>query len=161
MRAFWRNYNLSIVLFALFMTSWVLQGVAQWFEMANEAQAHGEASTLAEWVPAFLAATFEDWQSEFLQLLTFVVLTSFLIHKGSHESKDSDDELKATLGRIEERLKRLERGEAWPRVTNGRATNGHGTSGHGTNGHAGPAHSETEARERVPAAAAYSAPNRP
>jgi hypothetical protein len=33
--------------------------------------------------------------------------------------------MKATLGRIEERLKRLERGEAWPRVTNGRAHNGH------------------------------------
>ena len=62
MRTFWRNYNLSIVLFALFMTSWVLQGVAQWFEMANEARAHGEPSTLAEWVPAFLAATFVNWQ---------------------------------------------------------------------------------------------------
>jgi hypothetical protein len=53
-------------------------------------------------------ATFENWQSEFLQLLTFVVLTTFLIHKGSHESKDTDDEMMAALERIESRLKNLE-----------------------------------------------------
>jgi hypothetical protein len=53
-------------------------------------------------------ATFENWQSEFLQLLAFVVLTSFLIHRGSHESKDGDDELRATLDRVEARLARIE-----------------------------------------------------
>ena len=46
----------------------------------------------------------ENWQSEFLQLLTFVVLTSFLVHKGSHESKDGDEEIRATLERIERKL---------------------------------------------------------
>jgi hypothetical protein len=50
----------------------------------------------------------ENWQSEFLQLLTFVVVTTFLIHKGSHESKDTDDEMMAMLKRIEARLKALE-----------------------------------------------------
>ncbi len=104
----WRDYNLSIVLLALFVTSWIGQGIAQWFEMANQAQAHGEASTLSGFVPAFLAATFENWQSEFLQLLTFVVLTAFLVHKGSHESKDSDDKVNEALDRIEQRLERLE-----------------------------------------------------
>jgi hypothetical protein len=36
----------------------------------------------------FGEATFENWQSEFLQLLAFVVFTSFLIFKGSPESRD-------------------------------------------------------------------------
>lgn len=54
-------------------------------------------------------ATFENWQSEFLQLLSFVVLTSFLIHKGSHESKDGDEELKQLVIGLHERLDRLER----------------------------------------------------
>lgn len=49
----------------------------------------------------------ENWQSEFLQLLTFVVLTAFFIHRGSHESRDSDDEMKAMLQRIEQRLATL------------------------------------------------------
>ena len=47
----------------------------------------------------------ENWQSEFLQLLTFVVLTTFLIHRGSHESRDSNEGL---LLRIEDRLARIE-----------------------------------------------------
>ncbi len=53
-------------------------------------------------------ATFENWQSEFLQLLTMAVLTSFLIYKGSAESRDSDDEMQETLARIERRLDELD-----------------------------------------------------
>ena len=106
----WRDYNLSIVLFAMFLASWVLQGVTQWFEMANEAQAHGQAASMAEFLPAFLSATFENWQSEFLQLFTMVVLTAYLIHKGSHESKDTDDKVNEALARIERRLERIEHG---------------------------------------------------
>jgi hypothetical protein len=123
MRALWRNYNLSIVLFALFMASWILQGVAQWFEVAHDARAHGQASSFTDFWPVFLSATFENWQSEFLQLLSFVVLTSFLIHKGSHESKDADEEMQATLGRIETRLRRLERGVVWTRIATGGSGN--------------------------------------
>ena len=40
-------------------------------------------------------------------MLTMVVLTSFLISKGSAESKDSDDELKETLARLERRLEEM------------------------------------------------------
>jgi len=49
----------------------------------------------------------ENWQSEFLQLLTFVVLTAVLIHRGSHESKDGDDEMRATLARVEHQVTEL------------------------------------------------------
>jgi hypothetical protein len=38
----------------------------------------------------FLEVTMENWESEFLQLFTFVVLTSFLFQRGSAESKDPD-----------------------------------------------------------------------
>jgi hypothetical protein len=114
----WRDYNLSIVLLALFVASWIGQAVFQWFEMANEAQAHGQASSLAEYLPAFFSATFENWQSEFLQLFTMVVLTSFLIHRGSHESKDQDEKVDQTLSRIEQRLERLEQAQR-PRENDG------------------------------------------
>ena len=59
-------------------------------------------------MPAFLSATFENWQSEFLQLFTMVVLTAYLIHKGSHESKDTDERVDEVLARIERRLERIE-----------------------------------------------------
>jgi hypothetical protein len=118
MRHLWRSYNLSIVLLVLFLASWTGQAVFQWFEMANEAQAHGQASTLAEFIPAFFSATFENWQSEFLQLFTMVVLTAFLIHKGSHESKDQDEKVDQALARIEQRLERIEQAQGSPTCSN-------------------------------------------
>jgi hypothetical protein len=119
MKMVWRNYNLSIVLMGLFLASWIGQAVFQWFEVANEAQAHGEASTLAEFIPAFFSATFENWQSEFLQLFTMVVLTAYLIHRGSHESKDQDEKVDQTLARIERRLERIEQAQGHSARANG------------------------------------------
>jgi hypothetical protein len=109
----WKNYNLSIVLAFLFLVSWAIQTWTGWIHFAAEQQEHGQA---AEWfgssgyVWSWAEATFENWQSEFLQLFTFVVLTTYLIHKGSHESKDSDEEMMALLKRVDERVQRLEQG---------------------------------------------------
>lgn len=91
----------------LFLFSWAAQGYFQWADFSNEAKEHNQSPKVVEFTPAFLSSTFENWQSEFLQLLTFVVLTSFLIHKGSHESKDSDDEMKRQLNRIERKLTKV------------------------------------------------------
>ncbi len=104
MRNFLRNYSLSTVLFLLFIGAWIGQFVFQVTEVANEAMQHGQAFQWSEFWPQFGSATLENWQSEFLQLFTMVVLTSFLIHKGSAESKDSDEEMLAALKRIENRL---------------------------------------------------------
>jgi hypothetical protein len=43
----------------------------------------------------------------FLRLLTFVVVTTYLIHRGSHESKDTDDQVQQALDRIERRLEQV------------------------------------------------------
>ncbi len=93
MRNFWRSYNLSIVLAALFILAWVGQTYAGWVQYAAEQEAHHQAARVfgaQGYVYPWMEATFENWQSEWLQLLSFVILTAFLIHKGSHESKDSD-----------------------------------------------------------------------
>jgi hypothetical protein len=55
----------------------------------------------------FLAATFENGQSEFLQLLAMVALTSLLIHRGSADSKDSNDRIEAKLDAVQKRLDQL------------------------------------------------------
>ena len=36
---------------------------------------------------SFVEAVFENWESEFLQMAAYVVLTIFLLQKGSSESK--------------------------------------------------------------------------
>ncbi len=102
------NYGLGIVLGLLFLLSWAGQFIAQLIETGDEARQHGQSFSRSEFWPKFFQATFENWQSEFLQLLTFVVLTTFLIHRGSAESRDTDDEIQAALARIEERLDQLQ-----------------------------------------------------
>lgn len=114
MKHLWRNYNLSIVLVVLFVFSWVAQTLTGWQEFASEQAQHGQSAQVFGadgYVWSWGKATFENWQSEFLQLLTMVVLTSFLIHKGSAESRDSQDEMQRSLDRIEKHLKELNSSE--------------------------------------------------
>ena len=108
MKRIWRNYSLSITLGCLFLLAWMGQLVTQWFTWANEQQEHNQPLVVGDFLWQFWTSTLENWQSEFLQLLTFVVLTTFLIHRNSHESRDSDDEMQRSLNRIEKRLKALE-----------------------------------------------------
>lgn len=106
MKKLWKNYNLSIVLTILFVASLLAQAVFQWTHVLSEAEMHGQQVTFNDFLPQFLSSMFENWQSEFLQLLTFVILTSFLVHKGSHESKDSDEKMERQLDRIEKLLEK-------------------------------------------------------
>ena len=107
MKNVWKNYNLSIVLFMLFVVSWIGQTYVGWVEFVSEQREHGQtAQWLGEsgYVWVWAKATLENWQSEFLQLFCMVVFTAFLIHKGSAESKDSNDRMEQMLQRIERRL---------------------------------------------------------
>jgi hypothetical protein len=52
----------------------------------------------------FGQSTFENWQSEFLQLFSFVVFSAVLIHHGSAEPKDGTDRTEEAVKRIESRL---------------------------------------------------------
>ncbi|MDQ3880054.1 MAG: hypothetical protein M3295_03105 [Chloroflexota bacterium] len=110
MTRLWRDYGLSIALAALFLVSWGLQTWMGWVEFVAEqeqhdqqAQAFGDDGYFWNWGES----TFENWQSEFLQVFTFVVLTTFLVHKKSHESPDTDYDTEAALRRIEAQLQDL------------------------------------------------------
>jgi hypothetical protein len=105
------DYGLSIVLTILFLVSWAIQSVAGWAKFAAEERQHGQTPEMSGYMSHWLEATFENWQSEFLQLLTFVILTAIFIHKGSHESKDEDVKVEEQLNRIEEKLDRLEKAQ--------------------------------------------------
>jgi hypothetical protein len=110
---FLRDYSLGVVLAVLFFVSWILQSVTGWVEFVAEQQAHGETAQLfgpSGYFWGWMQATFENWQSEFLQLFTMVLLTAFLIHKGSSESKDSSDEMMLELTQIRRELIDLKQG---------------------------------------------------
>ena len=110
-KRWWRDYNLSVVLGLLFVTTWIGQLITQWFTFAGEQQEHNQPLQIGQFLWEFWQSTLENWQSEFLQLFSFVVLASLFIHKGSAESKDSDEQMQQSLDRIEKRLKALEGGE--------------------------------------------------
>jgi succinate dehydrogenase hydrophobic anchor subunit len=103
-RRVWPNFALSIVLLALFAVSWLTHGLTQWEQFKNEQRAHGEPVHLEDYVVDFAESTLENWQSEFLQLFSFVVLAAVFIHRGSGESKDSDDRMEEMLKEIKQKL---------------------------------------------------------
>lgn len=111
-RGWVHDHLLTLVLAALFMLSWAGQAISQLVEVADRAQQHGQQFSFAEYWPAFASATLENWQSEFLQLFTFVLLTAHLIHRNSAESPDGDDELKGMLAELLERTEHLKSEEA-------------------------------------------------
>ena len=77
----------NIGLFVVFFGGMVLSGASTY---SDEQMAHGEpAVTVLQYLGTgnFLEATFENWESEFLQMGMYVILTVFLFQKGSSESK--------------------------------------------------------------------------
>jgi hypothetical protein len=87
-----RNHGLSIALFGLFFLSQValsIVGQQQYNqEQANRGQSpvsYLEYATSA----AFLEATMENWESEFLQMFAYILLTVSLFQKGSASPRNS------------------------------------------------------------------------
>ena len=103
-RSLWREFGLSFALMILFFLSWIGQLISQWQVFTDEQAEHGEEAEVGDFVAQFAQSTLENWQSEFLQLFTFVALAALYIHKGSAESKDGTEKLEASLRRIEENL---------------------------------------------------------
>ncbi len=94
MRKIIRENGLSIVLtvfFLLFLAGQALTGLYHYNEEQKE---HGQPTAdLSTYLGSshFLEATMENWESEFLQMFAFVVLTACLYQKGSAESKSLDE----------------------------------------------------------------------
>jgi hypothetical protein len=91
MKAVWRDNGLSIVLVAMFVLAIAGQSIVGHRDYNSEQREHGR-STVAytAYISSheFLEATMENWESEFLQMATYVLLTAVLYQKGSAESKD-------------------------------------------------------------------------
>ncbi|MBA2355389.1 MAG: hypothetical protein H0V80_12055 [Acidobacteria bacterium] len=81
---------LTLVMLGLFMVSLFGQVLTGWHEHNNDLLDHGHAAIALSGYFAtghLWEAIFENWESEFLQMGAFVVLTAFLVQKGSPESR--------------------------------------------------------------------------
>jgi hypothetical protein len=82
--------GLSLVAFGLFLFSFIGQITAGHRFYNEEQRAHAEAPIgIGDYLQsgAFIEATAENWESEFLQMALFVLLTAVLYQRGSSESK--------------------------------------------------------------------------
>jgi hypothetical protein len=89
-----RKNGLSIALFGLFFLFQIGLSIVGQRQYNQERQNHGQAPlSYFEYVTSagFLEATMENWESEFLQMFAYVLLTVSLFQKGSSESKKLDE----------------------------------------------------------------------
>lgn len=94
MRRFAFENGLSLFFGAIFLVTIVAQSLAGQRNFNEEQRLHGEAE--ASWLdyvlsPDFGGAVLENWQSEFLQFTLFILVTVWLVQKGSNESKRLED----------------------------------------------------------------------
>jgi len=92
-----RKYAYAWLTVAFFAVSFVLHWYFGWRSYVDEAAAHGEAAERAAYLNEMMRETFENWQSEFLQLLWQVVGLAYFLYVGSPSSKENDDRLEAKV----------------------------------------------------------------
>ncbi len=91
MRSFLRHNSLSLVFLVLFALALVFQAIAGHADFNEDQVRHGDAEvSLGRYVVSseFATAVLENWQSEYLQFTLFIILTVWLIQRGSPESKE-------------------------------------------------------------------------
>jgi len=94
MKTFFRNNGLCICFLVLFIGSLAGQIILGFKEHNKELiDEAANAITFIAYLTSghFFQSTFENWESEFLQMALFVVFTIFLKQKGSSESKKIDE----------------------------------------------------------------------
>jgi hypothetical protein len=109
MRRFLRENGLSVVLLGLFFLFLAGQSMTGLRVYNDEARTHGDRPVgYLHYLGSghFIEAVFENWESEFLQMAAFVLLTIALKQKGSSESKP--------LGDDSEHRKRVTKRSPWP-----------------------------------------------
>jgi ferric iron reductase protein FhuF len=94
---FIKAYAFGLVTGLFFLLSWAAQFIFQMMEVRNEAQQHGQQFTWSDFFPQFFQSTFENWQSEFLQLIWQAAGLALFYYWGSSQSKEGDDRLEAKV----------------------------------------------------------------
>jgi hypothetical protein len=89
-----REQSLSLFFLAIFLAALTAQSYAGHLEYNQELEAHDDPTI--SWgrylvSSKFGAAVMENWQSEYLQFFLYILLTTWLLQKGSSESKGLDE----------------------------------------------------------------------
>ena len=94
------KYSYAWITLAFFLISLLLHWYFGWDAFEDEARQHGEAPEVSQYLTQMARDTFENWQSEFLQLLWQVVGLAYFLYIGSPSSKENDDRLEAKIDEL-------------------------------------------------------------
>jgi hypothetical protein len=105
-----KQYAYAWLTLGFFLVSFALHWAFGWKAFVDEQQALRQPAELSGYLVEMGRDTFENWQSEFLQLLWQVVGLAYFLYVGSPSSKENDDRTEA---KIDELLKLVgkEKGE--------------------------------------------------
>ncbi len=92
-----RKYAYGWITLAFFLVSLLLHWYFGWHSFVEEARSHGETPDVANFTNQMFRETFENWQSEFLQLLWQVLGLAYFLYIGSPASKENDDRMEVKL----------------------------------------------------------------
>jgi hypothetical protein len=95
-----KKYGFAWVTLGFLAISLIGHWVFGWFAFVDEQTDIGAPITTGAYLILMLRDTFENWQSEFLQLLWQVVGLTILLYVGSPQSKDSEDRSEEILKEI-------------------------------------------------------------
>jgi hypothetical protein len=94
------KYSYAWLTLAFFLVSFFLHWYFGWQAFQDEARQHGEVPEFSQFATQATRDTFENWQSEFLQLLWQVVGLAYFLYVGSPSSKENDDRLEAKVDEL-------------------------------------------------------------
>jgi hypothetical protein len=98
-----RKYAYAWITVAFFLVSLLLHWWFGWLAFVDDARQHGQAAEVGEYLTIMGRDTFENWQSEFLQLLWQVVGLAYFLYVGSPSSKENDDRVEMKIDALLEK----------------------------------------------------------
>ena len=96
----WKKYGFAWVTIGFLLISLLGHWIFGWFAFVDEQRSHNLPVEVGSFIIEMLRDTFENWQSEFLQLLWQVVGLTLLLYVGSPQSKESEDRTEAMIKAI-------------------------------------------------------------
>lgn len=92
-----RKYGYAWLTLGFFAVSFALHWWFGWKAYLDEAAEHGQPPEASAYLIQMARDTFENWQSEFLQLVWQVVGLAYFLYVGSPASKENDDRTEAKI----------------------------------------------------------------
>jgi hypothetical protein len=94
---FLKRYGYAWLTLGFFLVTLALHFYFGWDAFKDEQAQHGEPAEMSGFLTQWSRDVFENWQSEFLQLLWQVVGLAYFLYLGSPSSKENDDRLEAKV----------------------------------------------------------------